>query len=157
MLGGDWQHDLVLRMAEFGQVGHAAHVLSHRQSPALMQAGPGAVEQALSRRDDQALVEPGPGSATWRVRRQLPTLIPVTVIVPFRDAPSLLRTCVDTVTATVEDWPLQWLLIDNGSTEPETATLLERLDGRDNVTVVTDSRPLKLGGPEQHGRRPRRG
>ena len=37
---------------------------------------------------------------------------------------------------------MEWLLIDNGSTEPETTTLLERLDGRHDVTVVVDGRPF---------------
>jgi GT2 family glycosyltransferase len=66
----------------------------------------------------------------------------VTVIVPFRDAAPLLRTCVDTVSTTAPGWALEWLLVDNGSTEPETATLLERLDRRPEVTVLADGRPF---------------
>ena len=139
---GDWRHDLVLRISELGPVGHAPRVLCHRRAVTTPSPGPGAVRQALARRQEQADVGPGPRPATWQVQRRLRTRPRVTAIVPFRDGAALLRTCVDTVTATAPGWPVEWLLVDNGSTEPETATVLERLDRRSDVTVVADDRPF---------------
>ena len=44
------------------------------------------------------------------------------------------------MTATTEDVDLQFVLVDNGSVEPETLSLLERLETRHDVTVVRDDR-----------------
>jgi len=142
LIGGDWRHDIVLRIADLGSVGHASRILCHRRSATPTNAGPTAVNDALARNHEQADVGPGPLPNTWQVRRRLPTRPVVTVIVPFRDAAPLLRTCVDTVSTTAPGWALEWLLVDNGSTEPETATLLERLDRRPEVTVLADGRPF---------------
>ncbi len=141
-VGGDWRHDLVLRLTELGSVGHASRVLCHRRVATAWNAGSTAIDDALARSHEHADIGPGPLPGTWRVRRGLPARPGVTVIVPFRDAAPLLRTCVDTVSATAPGWPLEWLLVDNGSTEPETATLLERLDRRPDVTVLADGRPF---------------
>ena len=87
-------------------------------------------------------MDPGPLPDTYRVRRQVGRRVPVTAIVPFRDGARFLRTCVDTVTATADDVDLDLVLVDNGSTEPETLSLVERLADRPNVTVVRDPRPF---------------
>ena len=36
----------------------------------------------------------------------------------------------------------EYLLVDNGSVQPETATLLERLAGRPDVRILADDRPF---------------
>jgi GT2 family glycosyltransferase len=46
------------------------------------------------------------------------------------------------VTATAGPVPIQLLLVDNGSVEPETQTLVERLADRPGVTVLRDDRPF---------------
>ena len=50
---------------------------------------------------------------------------------PLRDTAALLRACVDSVLATAGDCELELVLVDNGSEEPETLTLVERLAARD--------------------------
>ena len=67
---------------------------------------------------------------------------PSSAIIPFRDGARFLRTCVDSVTATAGDVDLELVLVDNGSVEPETRTLVERLAGRTDVVVVRDDRPF---------------
>lgn len=153
---GDWEHDLMLRMTEHAdRVEHVAEVLYSRRSqshvvgepPATTAPraddgypGPGAVTRATARRGEVGTVDAGPTPGTWRFRRSPPARTLVSAIVPFRDGAAFLRTCTDSVTATTDDVDLQLVLVDNGSVEPETLSLLERLETRDDVTVVRDDR-----------------
>ena len=143
--GGDWEHDLMLRVGEQGPLAHVPEVLYHRRSPEAPPerpvAGPAAVERALARRSEPGSVEPGPLPGTWTIARRLSGRPTVSVIIPFRDGARLLRTCVDTVTATT-GLPVELVLVDNGSTEPETLTLVDTLAARPDVTVVEDPRPF---------------
>ncbi len=138
---GDWEHDLALRVTEScALVVHVPEVLCHLVPSTSTQPGPGAVNAALERRGESAEVRPGPLPRTWSVLRRADRRASVSVVIPFRDEPRLLRTCVETVTATADDVELELVLVDNGSAEPETATLLERLGERERVTVVSDPR-----------------
>jgi GT2 family glycosyltransferase len=157
---GDWEHDLMLRMTEHtDRVAHVAEVLYGRRSASHVDgeppaaaalrsddghsdpgAGPGAVTRATARRGEAGTVEAGPMPGTWCFRRSPPARTSVSAIVPFRDGAAFLRTCTDSVTATTDDVDLQFVLVDNGSVEPETLSLLERLDTRDDVTVIRDDR-----------------
>jgi GT2 family glycosyltransferase len=65
----------------------------------------------------------------------------VSIVIPFRDQPRFLRTCLDSVRATTEDNP-EFILIDNGSSEPETKSLLERVGAQPRVHVVPDPGPF---------------
>jgi GT2 family glycosyltransferase len=66
----------------------------------------------------------------------------VSVVVPFRDGADLLQRCLDSVVADPGHDRIELLLVDNGSTEPETAALLDRLAGDDRVRVLSDPRPF---------------
>lgn len=155
VVDGDWEHDLMLRMTEHtDHVAHVAEVLYGRRSPSELgeaparsgrrtgngSVGPGAVTAAAIRRGEVGTVEPGPMPDTWHFRRTPPGGASVSAIVPFRDGAPFLRTCTDSVTATTDDIDLQFVLVDNGSVEPETLSLLERLETRHDVTVVRDDR-----------------
>ncbi|HEY1733507.1 MAG TPA: glycosyltransferase family 2 protein, partial [Acidimicrobiales bacterium] len=154
LAGGDWEHDLMLRVAETTErVAHVAEILYHRSpEPPVppLPAGPGAVTGALARRADDGSVEPGPLPGTWHVRRRARTRPTVSAIIPFRDGARFLRTCVDSVTATAGDVDLEFVLVDNGSVEPETRTLVERLADRSDVVVVRDDRPFNWAALNNH-------
>lgn len=143
--GGDWEHDLVLRTTERAEaVAHIAEVLCHRRAgtdPA-SSLGAAAVAAALERRGERnATVTPGPMPTTWRIERALHGQHLVSAVIPFRDSTRYLRTCVDSILATSADTELELILVDNGSVEPETQTLLERLTGYGpHVRVVRDDR-----------------
>lgn len=163
---GDWEHDLLLRVTErTARVAHVAAVLCHRPKETALPVGPAAVTAALSRRGEAAEVLPGPLPATWSVRRRCRNRgarTTLSAIVPFRDSTTLLRACADSLHAGATgngeivdggargsgDRPvaLELVLVDNGSTEPETATLLERLRMRlspdVDVLVRRDDRPF---------------
>ena len=55
-----------------------------------------------------------------RIRRTLPESTSATIIIPFRDEPALLMACIQSIDATCEDVPKDFILINNGSTQPET-------------------------------------
>jgi len=142
--GGDWEHDLMLRVAErAGRVTHVAEVLCHRHDrppPSWEPSGGGVVAAALARRAEEGEVAAGPLPGTWAVHRRASTRPSVSVLVPFRDGAAFLRTCVDSVTATADDVDLELVLVDNGSVDPETHTLVDRLAERPDVVVVHDPR-----------------
>ena len=67
----------------------------------------------------------------------------MSIVIPFRDEPRLLRTCVDSIGATTRlHASVELVLIDNGSSDPETLTLVERLGARPDVRVLRDPRPF---------------
>lgn len=146
-LGDAAAYDLVLRAGERGAVLHLPHVLYHRRlSPQTVAVSAGlptpadaerqhAVLHALERRGEAASLEPGPLPATSRVRRRLDRAPFVSVIVPFRDEASLLRTCIDTVTADPGWDRYELVLVDNDSSEPETLSLLDRLADDERVRL----------------------
>jgi len=146
----DWEHDLMLRVTEKASgVAHVAEVLCHRtDGPTNGGDDPTAeghsrpVAAALARRGETGSVEPGPVPGSWRVRRQPATRPSVSAVIPFRDGARFLRTCVDSVTATTAGVDLQLVLVDNGSVEPETHSLLDQLATRPDVVVVHDDRPF---------------
>jgi GT2 family glycosyltransferase len=89
-----------------------------------------------------AEVTAGPRRDTYRVRRQ-PSVPPTTtIVIPFRDEPRLTRTCIESIDATRGTGRVDFVLVDNGSVQPETQTLVERLARRDDVQVVADARPF---------------
>jgi GT2 family glycosyltransferase len=53
-----------------------------------------------------------------------------------------MRTCIESIDATRGTGQVDFVLVDNGSVQPETQTLLERLCGRDDVVVMADARPF---------------
>jgi GT2 family glycosyltransferase len=144
----DLEHDLALRACEGArQVVHIPEVLCHRGLGAPEGAGPeedgvGHVADALRRRGEVAEVTAGPRRDTYRVRRQ-PSVPPTTtIVIPFRDEPRLTRTCIESIDATRGTGRVDFVLVDNGSVQPETQTLVERLARRDDVQVVADARPF---------------
>ena len=154
---GDWEHDLLLRVTErTSRVAHVPDVLCHRRRAA-RPAGPAAVTDTLSRRGERASVEPGPVPASWSVRRRRPPgagRTTVSAIVPFVDSTTLLRACAESLHAGATGdeargdpgIELELVLVDNGSTEPETATVVEMLVARLSqdirVVVRRDDRPF---------------
>ena len=57
-------------------------------------------------------------------------------------SPAFFRACIDSVDRTRGVVSPEYLLVDNGSVQPETATLLERLAGRPDVRILADDRPF---------------
>jgi GT2 family glycosyltransferase len=144
----DLEHDLALRACEAAEaIVHVPEVLCHHLLPAAVPTGGAGhdlehVKGALERRGVAADVAPGPVSGTYRVRRHLTGSPSTTIIIPFRDEPRFMRACIESIDATRGVGHVDFVLVDNGSVQPETQTLLERLAERDDVVVHPDARPF---------------
>jgi O-antigen biosynthesis protein len=127
---------------------HLPEVLCHRDATADMTVGAMTAQhgRAATRRHDAVAV---PAASS--------TPPSVSILVPFRDEPQLLRVCVDSVTATTGDCDVEFVLIDNGSSDPETLTLVERLSDRSDVRVLRDQRPFNWAALNNAGARVARG
>jgi GT2 family glycosyltransferase len=140
-----FEHDLSIRAAEVaGSVGHVAEVLCHRhlQPSTTPRLGTDHVAAALTRRGEHGDVTPSDHPGVYRIHRVAKESPSATIIIAFRDAPRLLRTCLDSIGQTAGGAELEFVLIDNGSEEPETLTLVERLAERSDVKVLHDPRPF---------------
>ena len=140
--------DLLLRLSELGRpFAHVREVLFHRPGepgkawrpadPALIAAGRRAVADACLRRGIAAEVEPQAVAGTYRVRRTTRLTRQVSLIVPFRDGAVLLERCVRSVLRHAGRVPLEIVLVDNGSTETETAALLRELAAEPGTRVLS--------------------
>jgi GT2 family glycosyltransferase len=140
------EHDVALRACEVARrVHHIPEVLCHRledsQEVVVSITDTRHVDAALRRRGESATSRPGTTPGTFRVMRD-GSGCQASVIIPFRDEPQLLRSCIDSIDGSKGAHPLELILIDNGSVQPETATLLERLAERPDVRVLSDGRPF---------------
>jgi O-antigen biosynthesis protein len=141
-------HDLALRTSErvlADQFVHVPVVLCHRQeTPAAAPtwSGPAARHIVLRHLEHigtaVAAVEPAPLAPAWvRVRRALQAPPPlVSVIVPTRDHPELLASCMDGLLRRTDYPALEILIVDNGSTMPEALSLLASLAEEPSVRVL---------------------
>ncbi|MBX3726864.1 MAG: glycosyltransferase [Xanthomonadales bacterium] len=153
---GAQDFDLVLRMSERARtIRHVAKVLYHWRmipsstasdasaKPYTWEAGRRALTDSLARRGIAGHVDLGPYPNTYHVRRDVVGEPLVSIVVPFRDEPGLLRTCVQSVLARSTWHRFELLLVDNQSSDPETATVLSQLAASDErVRVLSWDHPF---------------
>ncbi len=141
---GAQDHDLLLRLVEkSAKIARVSKVLYHwREIPGstaaefdsksyAWEAGRRCVADALVRRGVAAVVEKGVVRGSYRIRRAVMGSPLVSVIVPFKDGPDLLETCVASVLkqSTYENFEI--IGVSNNSVKPETHALMRRLQGED--------------------------
>lgn len=139
--------DLVLRLTEVtDRVGHVARPLYHWRKVAgstaadaaekggAGPAGRRAVAEAITRRGGRAEIVPGELPTWHHVRWQHDHRPLVSIVLPTRDRGELVRRCLDSVTATTEH-PWELVLVDNGSTDPDSLAYFAELDAG-GATVV---------------------
>lgn len=151
------EYDLLLRIVErvdAPKIRHLAKVVCHRfagQRPEAPEqasgetyaAGMRALEEHIERRKLGATILPVVEFPSYRVRHPVPQPAPgVTLIVPTRDRPDLLRPFLSTL-FDVTDYPdFRLLLIDNGTVDPEALALIAGLAGNPRATVIRDEAPF---------------
>jgi GT2 family glycosyltransferase len=146
---GAQDYDLVLRLVEHtDRIAHVpAPVYSWRKvagstaadihaKPAAHAASDRAVDEALVRRGVAATREPGVQPTWHRVRyRRLHDPL-VSVVIPTRDRVDLLRPCIERVRATVAYPHLEFVIVDNESSDPATLDYLCELDAECPDVVI---------------------
>ncbi len=148
-----WAYDAVLRSSEQARrVARVPRVLYHgRERPLLPDAGPGspvhegcaqALRAAVERRGLDAEVVAGSVAGTWRVRFRIGSRPTVAVVMPFRDQAALTAVCVASLDRTSGHPIDELVLVDNGSVEPETRALVERLRKDVKVSVLEAPGPF---------------
>lgn len=140
---GSQDYDVMLRATEMARrVVHIPKVLYHWRVVAGSAAGdtdakPWAhlasrrvLEDAVARRGLDAVVDTGPFPGAYHVRRTVRGTPSVSVIIPFRDQAGLTVTCLDSLDGTAGLPITEVVLVDNGSTEPETRALRRSIAAR---------------------------
>ena len=84
--------------------------------------------------------EPGIASCHLRVSAPAPL---VSIIIPTRDQASFFRRCVESVRARTRYEPLEIVIVDNGSRDPETVDYLGELT-HSGARVVRDDEPFNF-------------
>jgi O-antigen biosynthesis protein len=159
----DW--DLALRVVNRvppEHILHIPHVLYHWRTSAgrtasatdAMVAGRTAVADHLREVGVSAEVSPAPEMPSAnRVRYKLSAPPPlVSLLVPTRDRGRLLRQCLESVLEITRYAPLEILVLDNDTTEPETVTYLRDLSDP-RVRVLRMSGPFNFSTLNNEGAR----
>lgn len=151
-VSGAQDYDLTLRCVAAGAVPfHVPAVLYHwrlhegssngsntQAKPYAHDAGRLALQRHFEQRRIDAAVEDSAEPFVYRVRYTLPEPRPlVSIIIPNKDASALLRTCVDSIFERSSYDAFEVVIVENGSVEPETFALYERLEAdHPNVRIV---------------------
>ena len=133
---GSQDFDVMLRVTEVARrIVHIPKVLYHWRvvagsaagdtdaKPWAHQASRRVLEDAVGRRGLDAVVESGPFQGAYHVRRAIRGTPTVSVIIPFRDQAGLTVTCLESLDGTAGIPITEVVMVDNGSTEPETRAL----------------------------------
>ncbi len=153
LVNGSQDYDLVLRCARAPQPSGIRHIpavlyhwrtletassFSQAQLYSCIMAAHHAIRDDLAARGLAAEVEAAPADPRWtRIRWALPASLPrVTLIVPTRDRPELLRRCAEGVLNRTNYTNLELLVVDNDSVDPKAVALLDRLEQDERVTLL---------------------
>ena len=151
---GAQDHDLVLRASERAKViVHLPQVLYHWRMHAgstaadkgskgyAFESGKRAVADHLARVGIDGSVYDGPVLGTYQVVHHLRTQPLVSVVVPNKDHPEMLRRCVESLAAgSYANYEL--LVVENGSTRPDTFNFYRELGKQPHARVLTWGRPF---------------
>ena len=102
-----------------------------------------AVEAHFMRTGVEATIEPAPHAPYYqRIRYKVPEPRPhVTIIIPTKDRTELLSTCVTSIVSRSTYRQFDVLIVDNGSSEPESHAYFERVQQDPCISV------LRIDGP----------
>jgi GT2 family glycosyltransferase len=97
-----------------------------------------AVQAHFARTGVEATIEPAPRAAYYhRVRYRVPEPRPhVTIIIPTKDRVDLVARCVDSVVSRSSYGAFDVVIVDNGSSEPESHSYFERVQQTPCVSVI---------------------
>ncbi len=121
-------------------------------------AGLRALTDHLARTGSSASVEQTGPLPFYRVRHRIPAPEPlVSLIIPTRDRVELLRACVTSILKKTAYPSFEIIIMDNGSTEPQTVRYLRSLEGDARVRVIAHPGVFNYSAINNHGVREARG
>jgi len=152
----DW--DFTLRVVETiqeSEIHHIPFILYHwRQTDASFSnislelardAAQRIVNEHFERTGQSARANSEGHSSYQFIKRELPLKCPlVSVIIPTKDQSELLKACIDGVINRTDYKPIEIVIVDNGSGEPDALEFLEYIQSNNNVRVVKDSGPFNF-------------
>ena len=99
-----------------------------------------AIADHLQRKNIDGAVVPCPENREWhRVIYHLRSPLPlVSIIIPTRDQAALLQRCLTSIREKTDYAPIEIVIVDNGSTKPETHAFLHDLALDPRIQIVTD-------------------
>ncbi|MEM7567905.1 MAG: glycosyltransferase, partial [Pseudomonadota bacterium] len=141
--GAESVYDIVLSTVTRHGRGAVGHVPgAHLRCPP---ADPAIESRALLRASRRWLADGEPGAtvsatdrAGLRIHRE-PLARALSVIIPTRDHPDLLRTCIGSLVRHDGDIAIELIVVDNGSREPEALAYLDALKS-DGARILRDDR-----------------
>lgn len=160
-LDGSQDYDLVLRCVEQlapVQIRHIPRVLYHWRmvrgsvaaapdaKPYAREAARRALAEHLQRRGIDGRVEACPENPeAHRVVYSLGAASPVvSIIIPMRDQVGLLQRCFESIRARTDYAPLEFVIVDNGSTEKAALDFLQGLEETGQARVARDDGPFNF-------------
>jgi GT2 family glycosyltransferase len=146
-------YDLRLRVADYvasakDAVVHLPKVLTHvPETHAIWDSG------SITHAPVRLLFKPGERGGSAKAsdkpadripgRPQLPERQPlVSIIIPTRDQATLLRACIQSILERTDYEPYEIIIVDNGSTEPETLRFFEEISRDERVRILEYSHPF---------------
>ncbi len=154
---GSQDYDLFLRAVEQTQkIHHIPHILYHwRMIPGSTamdfgeksypnQKAKEAIQDALNRRKIKGLADFGPVAGTYEVRRELHSTPLVSIIIPFKDKPEFLDTCLDSIIKKSSYTNYEVLCINNGSVEPATKDLINQYNNHPKIQFIDYDVPFNF-------------
>ncbi len=153
---GAHNHDLGLRLYECikeSSICHIPHLLHHvkgepwegacRADVAAIAADERCVTEHLERLGQLARVTMLHNGAGLRIRYALPDELPlVSIIIPTRDRSELLRPCIASILERTDYANFEILIIDNGSSEPETKSYFSYLESSGFARIIVCDAPF---------------
>lgn len=148
-----FEYDLALRAVEHtptDQIRHIPRVLYHGRSEATRDTASNAyravVKRHLARTNKKAIVTEAPEAPGYnRIRFSLPDELPlVSIIIPTRDRLDILRVCLTSLLERTTYPHLEVIVVDNGSTDPETLTYLDQVRHEKDVVILRDDSPFNF-------------
>jgi GT2 family glycosyltransferase len=158
---GSQDYDLTLRVieqAEPRKIRHIPHVLYHwRAIPGstardidekgyAQEAARRAIAEHFERTGLKASCEPAPLAPSYqRIRYPLPEPHPhVTIVIPTRDRADMLSRCIDSIRSVSTYDAFDVLIVDNGSTQPESVSLLQSVQRDPRISVLRVDEPFNF-------------
>ena len=160
---GAQDYDLILRYTEKAEnIRHIPKVLYHwRKNEGSTAADPEkklyayehgaqALQEHWDRMGIPARVEMGEVYGTYHTIYQWPELKEqkplISVLVPNKDHAEDLKKCLESVESHSVYQNLEWIIVENNSTEPETFALYRELEKKKNVRILTWDGPFNYSG-----------